>query len=176
MITGRKEILDQIERTFDVACERWAFTGRRFAREIHHRLSAITRDRRWLEPITPLARLSGKRSKLLTEAEGIYEETFILTVTLPRKVYYRVIIFPACRFPPMCRGTTTQSGRVCIPRSFSGYFGWPRALIIMNARYRVYKVNPIFGTDDIEETHNLVTATMKRCPSAVTLILNKIEI
>ena len=32
------------------------------------------------------------------------------------------------------------------------------------ARYRVYKVNLDFGSDDIEATHELVTATMKRCP------------
>jgi hypothetical protein len=40
----------------------------------------------------------------------------------------------------------------------------PRALIYHEgARYRVYKVNLDFGTDDIEATHELVTATMKRC-------------
>jgi very-short-patch-repair endonuclease len=31
------------------------------------------------------------------------------------------------------------------------------------ARYRVYKVNLDFGSEDIEDTHSLVTATMKRC-------------
>jgi ribosomal protein L37AE/L43A len=41
----------------------------------------------------------------------------------------------------------------------------PRALIYHEgARYRVYKVNLDFGSDDIEATHELVTATMKRCP------------
>jgi very-short-patch-repair endonuclease len=40
----------------------------------------------------------------------------------------------------------------------------PRALIYHEgARYRVYKVNLDFGSDDIEATHDLVTATMKRC-------------
>src|SRR4029077_15720020 len=42
----------------------------------------------------------------------------------------------------------------------------PRALVYHEGgRYRVYKVNLDFGTDDIEATHALVTATMKRCPS-----------
>jgi very-short-patch-repair endonuclease len=31
-------------------------------------------------------------------------------------------------------------------------------------RYRVYKVNLDFGSDEIEATHSLVTTTMKRCP------------
>ncbi len=32
------------------------------------------------------------------------------------------------------------------------------------ARYRVYKVNLDFGSQDMEATHELPTATMKRCP------------
>src|SRR4029077_20362151 len=41
----------------------------------------------------------------------------------------------------------------------------PRALIYHEGgRYRVYKVNLDFGVDDIEATHSLVTANMKRCP------------
>src|SRR5207249_3101421 len=41
----------------------------------------------------------------------------------------------------------------------------PGALIYHEgARYRVYKVNLDFGSDDIEATHELLTATMKRCP------------
>ena len=40
----------------------------------------------------------------------------------------------------------------------------PRALIYHEGgRYRVYKVNLDFGSEDIEATHSLVTATMKRC-------------
>ena len=40
----------------------------------------------------------------------------------------------------------------------------PRALVYHEgARYRVYKVNLDFGSDDIEDTHALATATMKRC-------------
>ncbi len=40
----------------------------------------------------------------------------------------------------------------------------PRALIYHEgARYRVYKVNLDFGSDDIEDTHTLVTSTIKRC-------------
>jgi hypothetical protein len=56
-----------------------------------------------------------------------------------------------------------HSHRFCGTQS-SAEFG-PGALIYHEgARYRVYKVNLDFGSQDIEATHELTTATMKRCP------------
>ena len=65
----------------------------------------------------------------------------------------------ACRSRPTCPGRRRRKGRdefVSRPRFLAiSEFG-PRALIYHEgARYRVYKVNLDFGSDDIEATHEL---------------------
>ena len=106
--------------------------------------------------------------RLLTEAEGIYEGDFYSYRYFAAEGFLPGYNFPRLPLSAYVPGRRQRNGRdefVSRPRFLAiSEFG-PRALIYHEgARYRVYKVNLDFGTDDIEATHNLVTATMKRCP------------
>ncbi|HOE32774.1 MAG TPA: DEAD/DEAH box helicase [Smithellaceae bacterium] len=166
-----KEILDQIERTFDVACERWRSLYRAAVRqrEIHHRIIGDhARPEMERNQSRRLRAQAESQIKLLTEAEGIYEgdfysyRYFATEGLLPGYNFPRL---PISAYVPGHRQRNSRDEFVSRARFLAiSEFG-PRALIYHEgARYRVYKVNLDFGTDDIEETHNLVTATMKRCP------------
>src|ERR1019366_3134072 len=107
--------------------------------------------------------------KLLTEAEGIYEGDFYSYRYLAAEGFLPGYNFPRLPLSAFVPGRRQRKGRdefVSRPRFLAiSEFG-PRALIYHEgARYRVYKVNLDFGSDDIEATHSLVTATMKRCSS-----------
>jgi len=165
-----KETLDQVERAFDTACERWRSLYRSAVRqrELHHRI--IGDHSRPEVERTHSRRLRAQAEsqiRLLTEAEGIYEGDFYSYRYFAAEGFLPGYNFPRLPLSAYVPGRRQRKGRdefVSRPRFLAiSEFG-PRALIYHEgARYRVYKVNLDFGSDDIEATHSLVTATMKRC-------------
>ena len=165
-----KEILDQIERAFDSACERWRSLYRAAIRqrEIHHKI--IGDQARPEVERTHSRRLRAQAEsqiRLLTEAKGIYEGDFYSYRYFAAEGFLPGYNFPRLPLSAYVPGRRQRKGRdefVSRPRFLAiSEFG-PRALIYHEgARYRVYKVNLDFGSGDIEATHELMTATMKRC-------------
>jgi very-short-patch-repair endonuclease len=105
--------------------------------------------------------------RLLTEAEGIYEGDFYSYRYFAAEGFlpgYNFPRLPISAFVPARRKRKGRDEFVSRPRFLAiAEFG-PRALIYHEgARYRVFKVNLDFGSDDIEDTHSLVTNTIKRC-------------
>ncbi len=166
-----KEVLDQIELSFDTACNRWRELYRAAVRqrEIHHKIigdHARTEAER--SHSRRLRAQAESQIRLLTEAEGIYEGDFYSYRYFASEGFlpgYNFPRLPISAFVPARRLRKTRDEFVSRPRFLAiSEFG-PRALIYHEgARYRVYKVNLDFGSEDIESTHSLVTATMKRCP------------
>lgn len=165
------EVLDQVERSFDSACARWRSLYRSAVnqRELHHRIIG--------DPARPeiernhsrrLRAQAESQIRLLTEAEGIYEGDFYSYRYFAAEGFLPGYNFPRLPLSAYVPGRRQRKGRdefVSRPRFLAiSEFG-PRALVYHEgARYRVYKVNLDFGSDDIEATHELVTAMMKRCP------------
>ena len=97
--------------------------------------------------------------RLLTEAEGIYEGDFYSYRYFAAEGFLPGYNFPRLPLSAYVPGRRQRKGRdefVSRPRFLAiSEFG-PRALIYHEgARYRVYKVNLDFGSDDIEATHDL---------------------
>lgn len=165
-----KEVLDQLERSFDQACERWRSLYRAAVRqrELHHKI--ILDHSRPEQERAHSKRLRGQAEtqiKLLTEAEGVYEGDFYSYRYFASEGFLPGYNFPRLPLSAFVPGRRRRKGRdefLSRPRFLAiAEFG-PRNLIYHEgARYRVYKVNLDFGTDDIEATHTLPTATMKRC-------------
>ena len=166
-----KEILDQIERSFDAACERWRSLYRAAVRqrELHHKIIGDhARQESERNHSRRLRAQAESQIRLLTEAKGIYEGDFYSYRYFATEGFLPGYNFPRLPISAYVPGRRRLKGRdefVSRPRFLAiSEFG-PRALIYHEgARYRVYKVNLDFGSDDIEATHDLVTATMKRCP------------
>lgn len=165
------EVLDQLERNFDSACERWRSLYRAAIRqrEIHHKIIGDhTRPDIERNHSRRLRAQAESQIKLLTEAEGIYEGDFYSYRYFAAEGFLPGYNFPRLPLSAFVPGRRQRKGRdefVSRPRFLAiSEFG-PRALVYHEgARYRVYKVNLDFGSDNIESTHELVTATMKRCP------------
>lgn len=165
-----KEILDGIERSFDVACDRWRSLYRAAVRqrEIHHKI-ILDHSRPENERFQSkrLREQAENQIKLLTEAEGAYEGDFYSYRYFATEGFlpgYNFPRLPLSAYVPGRRARRGQNEFIARPRFLAiSEFG-PRALIYHEgARYRVYRVNLDFGSDDIESTHQLMTATMKRC-------------
>jgi very-short-patch-repair endonuclease len=164
------EILDQLTLNFDAACERWRSLYRSAfrQRELHHRIILDhTRPESERAHSKRLRAQAESQIKLLTEAEGIYEGDFYSYRYFAAEGFLPGYNFPRLPLSAYVPARGPRRGRdefVSRPRFLAiSEFG-PRALIYHEgARYRVYKVNLDFGSDDIENTHTLVTATMKRC-------------
>lgn len=167
-----RETLDQVERAFDAACERWRSLYRSAVRqrELHHKIIGDhSRPEIERNHSRRLRAQAESQIRLLTEAEGIYEGDFYSYRYFAAEGFLPGYNFPRLPLSAFVPGRRQRRGRdefVSRPRFLAiSEFG-PRALIYHEgARYRVYKVNLDFGSDDIEATHALVTATMKRCPS-----------
>ena len=165
------EVLDQIERSFDSACERWRSLYRSAVRqrELHHRIIVDqARPEAERNHSRRLRAQAESQIRLLTEAEGVFEGDFYSYRYLAAEGFLPGYNFPRLPLSAYVPGRRQRKGRdefVSRPRFLAiSEFG-PRALIYHEgARYRVYKVNLDFGSEDIEATHDLVTATMKRCP------------
>ena len=165
-----REVLDQMARSFDESCERWRGLYRAAVRqrELHHRI--IGDHARPEEERNHSRRLRAQAEsqiRLLTEAEGIYEGDFYSYRYFAAEGFLPGYNFPRLPISAYVPGRRRHKGRdefVSRPRFLAiSEFG-PRALIYHEGgRYRVYKVNLDFGSEDVEATHSLVTATMKRC-------------
>ena len=165
------EVLDQIERSFNDACERWRSLYRSAVRqrELHHRIIGDhARPEAERNHSRRLRAQAESQIKLLTEAEGVFEGDFYSYRYFAVEGFLPGYNFPRLPISAYVPGRRQRKGRdefISRPRFLAiSEFG-PRALIYHEgARYRVYKVNLDFGSDEIEATHDLVTATMKRCP------------
>ncbi len=165
-----REILDQIELAFDATCNRWRELYRSAARqrELHHKiLGDHSRPEAERNHSRRLRAQAESQIRLLTEAESIYEGDFYSYRYFAAEGFlpgYNFPRLPLSAYVPARRHRKGRDEFVSRPRFLAiSEFG-PRALIYHEgARYRVYKVNLDFGSDDIEATHDLVTATMKRC-------------
>src|SRR4029078_3370387 len=160
-----------MELSLETSCERWRSLYRSAVRqrELHHKI------------IVDHARPDGERNhskrlraqaesqiRLLTEAEGMYEGDFYSYRYFAAEGFLPGYNFPRLPLSAYVPGRRQKRGRdefVSRPRFLAiSEFG-PRALIYHEgARYRVYKVTLDFRTADIEATHQLSTATLKRCP------------
>jgi len=165
-----KEILDQLERAFDAACNRWRSLYRSAIRqrELHHRIIGDhARPETERNHSRRLRAQAESQIRLLTEAEGIYEGDFYSYRYFAAEGFLPGYNFPRLPLSAYIPGRRQRKGRdefVSRPRFLAiSEFG-PRALIYHEgSRYRVYKVNLDFGSDNIEAMHDLATATMKRC-------------
>lgn len=165
-----KEILDQVERSFDAACDRWRglYRAAIYQRELHHKIIGDhSRPESERQHSRRLRAQAESQIRLLTEAEGIYEGDFYSYRYFAEEGFLPGYNFPRLPLSAYVPGRRLRKGNdefISRPRFLAiSEFG-PRALVYHEgARYRVYKVNLDFGTDDIEATHELVTATMKRC-------------
>lgn len=167
-----KEVMEQIERSFDTACERWRSLYRAAVRqrELHHRIICDhSRPDSERDHSRRLRAQAESQIRLLTEAEGIYEGDFYSYRYFASEGFLPGYNFPRLPLSAYVPGRRRLRGRdeyLSRPRFLAiSEFG-PRALIYHEgARYRVYKVNLDFGSDDMEATHQLATTVMKRCPS-----------
>ena len=164
-------MLDQIERSFETACDRWRTLYRAAVRqrELHHRIIGDhSRPEIERNHSRRLRAQAESQIRLLTEAAGIYEGDFYSYRYFATEGFLPGYNFPRLPLSAYVPGRRQRRGHdefLSRPRFLAiSEFG-PRALIYHEgARYRVYKVNLDFGSDDIEDTHDLLTATMKRCP------------
>ena len=165
------ETLNGIVRSFETACDRWRGLYRAAVgqREVHHRIigdpSRPEGERRHSKRLRDQAE---SQIRLLTEAEGIYRGDFYSYRYLATEGFLPGYNFPRLPLSAYVPGRRMRTGRdefISRPRFLAiSEFG-PRTLIYHEgSRYRVCKVNLDFGSEGIESTHNLLTATMKRCP------------
>ena len=165
-----KEVLDQIELAFDASCNRWRELYRAAIRqrELHHKiLGDHSRPEAERRHSSRLRSQAESQIRLLTEAEGIYEGDFYSYRYFAAEGFlpgYNFPRLPISAFVPARRRRKGRDEFVSRPRFLAiSEFG-PRALIYHEgSRYRVYKVNLDFGSENIEDTHMLVTNTIKRC-------------
>lgn len=165
-----KDILDQLEKSFDTACDRWRSLYRAAVRqrELHHRIIGDhSRPENERDHSRRLRAQAESQIRLLTEAEGLYEGDFYSYRYFATEGFLPGYNFPRLPISAYIPGRRKREGRdefVSRPRFLAiSEFG-PRALIYHEgARYRVYKANLDFGSDDVEATHSLATAVMKRC-------------
>ena len=168
--TGRERFSTRSSWAFDAACNRWRELYRSAVRqrELHHKiLGDHSRPEAERNHSRRLRAQAESQIRLLTEAEGIYEGDFYSYRYFAAEGFlpgYNFPRLPLSAYVPARRQRKGRDEFVSRPRFLAiSEFG-PRALIYHEgARYRVYKVNLDFGSDDIEATHDLVTATMKRC-------------
>jgi len=164
------EVLAQVERNFDSACEHWRGLYRAAVRQrtLHH---GIIGDHSRPEPERNHSRRlraqAESQIQILTEARGLYEGDFYSYRYFATEGFlpgYNFPRLPISAYVPARRGYSRRDEYISRPRFLAiSEFG-PRALIYHEgARYRVHKVNLDFGSEMIEDTHHLVTETMKRC-------------
>lgn len=165
-------MLAQLERSFDSACERWRTLYRAAVhqRGLHHAIigdhSRPDAERNHSRRLRAQAE---SQIRLLTEAEGIYEGDFYSYRYFATEGFLPGYNFPRLPISAYVPGRRKRKGKgrdEFISRSrflAIAEFG-PRALIYHEgARYRVYKVNLDFGSDAVEDTHQIATDRMKRC-------------
>ena len=164
------DVLAQLERSFDSACERWRTLYRAAVhqRGLHHAIigdhSRPDAERNHSRRLRAQAE---SQIRLLTEAEGVYEGDFYSYRYFATEGFLPGYNFPRLPISAYVPGRRKRKGRdefISRPRFLAiSEFG-PRALIYHEgARYRVYKVNLDLGSDAVEDTHQIATDRMKRC-------------
>ena len=169
--TWASEVLDRILLSFNDACERWRSLYRSALRqrEIHHKIIADqTRPEADRNQARRLRAQAESQIRLLTDAQGIYEGDFYSYRYFAAEGFLPGYNFPRLPLSAYVPARARRSGRdefVSRPRFLAiSEFG-PRALIYHEgARYRVYKVNLDFKSDDIEQARDIASSVMKRCP------------
>ena len=164
------ELLQQIERSFDSACERWRSLYRAAVRqrELHHSIILdLSRSQADRAHSTRLRGQAERQIKLLTESAGIFQGDFYSYRYFATEGFlpgYNFPRLPISAYVPGRRRNIERSEFINRPRFLAiSEFG-PRALVYHEgARYRVSRVNLDFGSSSIEDTHELGTDTMKRC-------------
>lgn len=165
-----KEILDQIHRSFDGACDRWRSLYRSAMRQrhIHHQIVGDpSRSDTEKSHSRRLRAQAESQIRILTEADGIFEGDFYSYRYFAAEGFlpgYNFPRLPLSAYVPARRRRRGADEFISRPRFLAiSEFG-PRALVYHEgSRYRVYKVNLDFGSEDIEATHELSTVLMKRC-------------
>ena len=165
------EVLGQIERSFDSACDRWRslYRSATHQRNLHHAIigdhSRPETERKHSQRLRAQAE---SQIRLLTEAEGVYEGDFYSYRYFATEGFLtRLQLSPAANLRLRARedaksrgATSSYPGRASLQFRSSD----PGRLIYHEgARYRVYKVNLDFSSNSLEDTHQLTTETMKRC-------------
>ena len=166
------EVLGQLDLTFDAACERWRNLYRAAVRQrtLHHEIIGDhSRSEAERNHSRRLRAQAESQIKLLTEAVGVYEGDFYSYRYFATEGFlpgYNFPRLPVSAYAPGRRGSRGRDEYISRPRFLAiSEFG-PRALIYHEgARYRVYKANLDFGADSVEESRELATDTMKRCPA-----------
>ena len=165
------DVLAQIELNFDKACERWRNLYRAAVRQrkLHHDIIGDhSRPEAERNHSRRLRAQAEAQIRLLTEAEGIYEGDFYSYRYFATEGFlpgYNFPRLPVSAFVPGRRGSRGRDEFISRPRFLAVSEFGPRALIYHEgARYRVYKANLDFGSDAVEDTRDLTTDTMKRCP------------
>src|SRR6185437_6870660 len=168
--TWLEEILNQAPRQFDEACNRWRGLYRAALDQQARQNEVIrdaARDPRDKQQAERLRREAEQQLRLLTETEDFSQSDFYSYRYFAAEGFLPGYNFPRLPLSAFVPGRRRRQGRdefVSRPRFLAiSEFG-PRNLIYHEgSRYRVYKVNLDFGTDDVEASHALATATMKRC-------------
>ena len=166
-----KDTLDALERAFDAACERWRELYRAAVqqRELHHKIivdhSRTETERQHSKRLRAQAE---SQIKLLTDIGSRNQGDFY-----SYRYFATEGFLPGYNFPRLPISAYVPARRqrgydefISRPRFLAlAEFG-PRALIYHEgARYRVYKVNLDFGSDDLEASRALATRILKRCPA-----------
>ena len=165
-----REVLDQLELSFHRACERWRelYRAAHRQRDLHNKIIIDhSRPESERNHSRQLRTQAESQIRLLTEAQGVYEGDFYSYRYFAAEGFlpgYNFPRLPISAFVPARRRRRGRDEFVSRPRFLAiSEFG-PRALIYHEgARYRVYKVNLDFGSEDLENTHTLPTLTLRRC-------------
>ena len=164
------EVLDQMKRSFEAACDRWRslYLAAIRQRDLHHKIVADhTRPQSERNHSKRLRAQAESQIHLLTEPERIFEGDFYSYRYFATEGFlpgYNFPRLPISAYVPGRRHRWGHDEYISRPRFLAiSEFG-PRTLVYHEgARYRVHKVNLDFSSDDIESTHNPPTITMKRC-------------
>jgi hypothetical protein len=166
-----RDTLEQLELSFEAACERWRSLYRSAVRqrELHHKIIVDhARPDAERNHSRRLRAQAESQIKLLTEAQGVFEGDFYSYRYFAAEGFLPGYNFPRLPLSAYLPGRGRNKGRdefISRPRFLAiSEFG-PRALIYHEgARYRVYKVNLDYGAGPADDdVAALPTGVMKRC-------------
>ena len=164
------DMLDQVERAFNAACDRWRSLYRSAVQQqkIHNQIimdpSRPPDEIRYSKQLRAQAE---SQRDLLVSSRGVYDGDFYTYRYLAAEGFLPGYNFPRLPLSAFVPGRKNRNGRdtyISRPRFLAiSEFG-PRSLVYHEgAQYRVVKVNLDLQGDAMEATHELVTKTMKRC-------------
>ena len=164
-------VFDQLERSFDEACDRWRQLYRAAVRqrELHHRI--ITEHSRPDADRLQSRRLRAQAESqinLLTEPKGVFEGDFYSYRYFAGEGFlpgYNFPRLPLSAFVPARRRRKGRDEFLSRPRFLAiSEFGPQNLIYHEGARYRVYKANLHFESRNDEARREVATSLLKRCP------------